>query len=139
MFYFGKSSKRNNEEIVIELKEVLEEAISLGLIDFGNVCGYRPREEQTAAFTDGKSKVQWPDSMHNVFPSMAADLQIYINGKATFERFHYCFLAGIIQTIALKRGHYVRWGGNWDGDGEIITDQTFQDLMHFEYRGKRHE
>jgi len=26
----------------------------------------------------------------------------------------------------------LRWGGNWDMDGEPITDQDFQDLVHFE-------
>ncbi len=26
----------------------------------------------------------------------------------------------------------IRWGGNWDQDGEPVTDQDFQDLMHYE-------
>jgi hypothetical protein len=29
-------------------------------------------------------------------------------------------------------GVMIRWGGNWDMDGEPITDQDFQDLVHFE-------
>jgi len=26
----------------------------------------------------------------------------------------------------------IRWGGNWDMDGEPVTDQEFQDLVHYE-------
>jgi hypothetical protein len=26
----------------------------------------------------------------------------------------------------------LKWGANWDMDGEIITDQGFMDLPHFE-------
>jgi peptidoglycan L-alanyl-D-glutamate endopeptidase CwlK len=29
-------------------------------------------------------------------------------------------------------GVKLRWGGNWDRDGEPVTDQDFQDLVHFE-------
>ena len=45
---------------------------------------------------------------------------------------HCCVLAGIILTCAVKRGIKIRWGGNWDMDSEPITDQDFQDLVHYE-------
>jgi peptidoglycan L-alanyl-D-glutamate endopeptidase CwlK len=43
-----------------------------------------------------------------------------------------CYLAGVIQCAAAELGYDLRWGGNWDGDGEIIKDQKFNDLPHFE-------
>lgn len=37
------------------------------------------------------------------------------------------------QVLAtVKLGIDIRWGGNWDMDGEPVTDQNFQDLVHFE-------
>lgn len=32
---------------------------------------------------------------------------------------------------AKELGIAIRWGGDWDGDGDY-TDQTFNDLVHFE-------
>lgn len=40
-------------------------------------------------------------------------------------------LSGYVRRIAEELGIRVRWGGDWDGDGEF-TDQTFDDLMHWE-------
>jgi hypothetical protein len=40
-----------------------------------------------------------------------------------------------VAGILLNQGritHELVSGLNWDSDGEIITDQKFQDLVHFE-------
>ena len=58
-----------------------------------------------------------------------------INGKLSWEKEHCLVLAGMVLAIGKTLGHSIRWGGNWDMDGEPITDQDFQDLVHFEYRG----
>jgi peptidoglycan L-alanyl-D-glutamate endopeptidase CwlK len=31
-------------------------------------------------------------------------------------------------------GGYIRWGGDWDGDGDF-KDQTLVDLVHWEING----
>ena len=38
------------------------------------VCGQRNKTDQDKAFTDGNSKVQWPNSKHNRIPSLAVDV-----------------------------------------------------------------
>ena len=76
--------------------------------------------------------MKWPDGKHNKMPSEAVDVVPYINGKASWDKLHCCVLAGIVLACAVRLGESVRWGGNWDMDGEPITDQDFQDLVHFE-------
>jgi len=44
-------------------------------------------------------------------------------------------MAGHIQSIATRLDYEIRWGGDWDRDGEL-TDQTFMDLGHFEILGE---
>lgn len=41
------------------------------------VCGFRNREAQEKAFKEGKSKLQFPHSKHNVVPSKAVDVASY--------------------------------------------------------------
>jgi hypothetical protein len=61
------------------------------------------------------------------------DLVPIINGKASWNKLHCCILAGMVQAAAIEiTGKKLRWGGNWDMDHEPITDQDFQDLVHFE-------
>ena len=40
-------------------------------------------------------------------------------------------LAGVVLAAARAERVWIRWGGDWDGDG-TFTDQTFHDLPHFE-------
>ena len=48
------------------------------------------------------------------------------------ERAKFYELAAIVKYEAKKLNVNVRWGGDWDGDGDY-TDQTFDDLVHFEF------
>lgn len=76
-------------------------------------------------------------SKHNFEPSLAVDAAPYINGAVKYgnNRSEYeqiLVLSGIIQAAFAELKIDFRWGGNWDKDGEPLTDQTFQDLLHFE-------
>lgn len=44
-------------------------------------------------------------------------------------RFYY--FGGYVRCIALGTGLQLRWGGDWNSDWQI-TDQDFNDLVHFE-------
>jgi hypothetical protein len=41
------------------------------------------------------------------------------------------YVAGRIIQMAAEDGVLIRWGGDWDSDGDL-TDQTFDDLFHLE-------
>jgi hypothetical protein len=71
-------------------------------------------------------------SKHNYKPALAVDMYGWVDGKMNYSIPVMCYLAGIIESVAAELGYRVRWGGNWDGDGIIITDQNFDDLPHFE-------
>jgi len=101
-------------------------------------CGHRPESEQKACFNSGASKVLWPNSMHNSLPSLAVDVppwpEKWDSEKAFLE------LKDVIEDEwaqmveqGLTDGFRLRWGGDWDGDGDR-TDQTFHDLPHWELR-----
>jgi len=134
-YKFGKSSITRKETIDQRLSYVLEKALSLGLIDFSILCGVRSEEEQNECFKNKTSKCKWPESKHNAKEgelSLAVDVAPYVGGKVSENYNHCCFLAGIITGLGKQSGYDIRWGGNWDMDGEPITDQDFQDLYHYE-------
>jgi peptidoglycan L-alanyl-D-glutamate endopeptidase CwlK len=134
MFSFGKTSRTRLATCHPDIKAVLNKAIGMSSIDFTVVCGSRDRADQDEAFNNGKSSVQWPNSKHNGFPSTAVDIAPYWPGQGIVwhRRNEFIFLAGFICGIAAEMGIEMRWGGNWDQDQEIITDQNLIDLPHLE-------
>ena len=115
-----------------ELQLIFTSALNLNLMDITILESYRDEAKQNRLFDIGHSKVKFPDSKHNVYPSMAIDAVPYIDGTISFDCKHCTYLAGIITSIARICEVNIRWGGNWDMDGEPITDQHFQDLVHYE-------
>lgn len=96
--------------------------------------GHRDAETQNELNRAGKSKVRWPYSKHNRYPSHAVDI-------APYPYPHYepklwgalGYLAGRAYDIAAEEGFKIRWGGDWDEDGDL-TDQSFDDLFHIELK-----
>ncbi len=120
-----------------DLQKIARKAISLGLVDFGIAEGERSLDRQKQLIKEGKSKTL--NSKHVKSPSMAFDIYGWIKGKGvTYDPSHIIFVAGIIMAISKELydtgeiTHKVRWGGNWDRDDEVVTDQNFDDLVHFE-------
>lgn len=97
--------------------------------DLTVLCGHRPKEDQDKAFREGRSKVQFPNSKHNAFPSLAVDVAPYPIDWNDVRRFY--LMGGYILATAKKMGIKVRWGGDWNGNLDI-KDQNFHDLVHFE-------
>ncbi len=140
MFKFGKKSKKQIDTCHKDLQLILNTAISISRIDFGVSEGHRPISLQQKYFKEGKSTIDGITEFgkHNVFPSKAVDIYGYVKRKANYDPLVLSYLAGLLVTVAamLKMQglieHELRWGGNWDRDGEILTDQDFDDLVHFE-------
>lgn len=94
--------------------------------------GHRGKEEQNAAFESGHSKLRWPDGNHNKLPSEAVDFQPYPLPIAKEKLWaSLAYIAGRAIEIGKRRQLTVRWGGDWDRDGDL-TDQNFDDLYHLE-------
>ena len=136
VYRFGEVSEKRLKTCTPRIQLVMRAALATGLIDLAVLEGVRSQEKQDEYFRAHKSKVQWPNSKHNIKSpedkSRAIDIAPFINGKASFDQRHCCFMAGLILGLAKSLGVRLRWGGNWDMDGEPVTDQDFQDLVHFE-------
>lgn len=97
--------------------------------------GYRNEQDQEAAFAAGNTKLHWPHGKHNAQPSLAVDVAPYPIDWNNTKRFYWFagYVMGIAERLKAegKMTYSVRWGGDWDSDKDI-TDQTFNDLVHFE-------
>jgi len=139
-YEFSTKSKLKLATCHPDLQVIMNAAIKASQVDFGIAEGHRSLEKQLEYFRTGKSKLNGTTSKskHQGMPSEAVDIYPYVNGKADYSQTSLCFLGGLICGIAadlFERGevmYRLRWGGNWDKDGEVITDQSFDDLPHFE-------
>jgi peptidoglycan L-alanyl-D-glutamate endopeptidase CwlK len=85
------------------------------------VCGHRGKVEQNEAFTNGRSKLSWPHSKHNKFPSEAIDIAPDPLDWSDIGAFK--ALAKIVLEEAERLKIAIRWGGSWKG---------FPDFPHYE-------
>lgn len=94
------------------------------------LCGHRSKKKQDEAFRTGHSKLCFPNSCHNSKPSMAIDVAPYpIDWNDTKRFYHF---GGYVLGCAAALGWRLRWGGDWDSDFDL-NDQSFMDLVHFEF------
>ena len=100
--------------------------------DVSLLYGFRGKEEQDLFYATGRSKLPWPTSKHNSTPSLAVDFVTSpVNLKSAKLREELAYVAGAAIAIAREEGYTLRWGGDWDRDGDL-EDQKFDDLFHLE-------
>lgn len=107
--------------------------------DCSILIGHRDEVEQREAFQTGKSKLNWPDSKHNSFPSMAVDVSSYPIDWSNTKMFYW--FAGYVLGIADqlfregKMKYKIRWGGDWNHNFNLSDEKGLSDLVHFELLG----
>jgi peptidoglycan L-alanyl-D-glutamate endopeptidase CwlK len=132
-FRWGKKSN----EILDECHPIFRTIFTkvLEKIDCKAFEGRRSKELQNQYYREGKSKLQWPHSKHNITLNRPISHAIHVlpypidfNNIRRIDHF-----AGVVRGIAW--GHFgidnLRWGGDWDRDYDN-TDQQFHDLAHWE-------
>lgn len=97
--------------------------------DFTVLCGYRSEAEQADAFERGMSKLRYPQSKHNKWPSRAVDLAPWPIDWNDIPRF--VALADIMLEEAKRLGVNLRWGGDWNRNGDW-RDEKFRDMPHYQ-------
>jgi len=122
---FGRSSKERLKGVDAKLVNVANELIKL--MDVTVIEGLRSQERQNELVAQGKSKTKFGKHV----AGKALDLAPYPIDWEDRERFHY--MGGLIRGIGHSLGVDVRWGGDWDSDGEI-ADNSFDDLVHVEIK-----
>ena len=140
MFKFSNSSEQKLKTMRVELQQIFRLALKNSQVDFGISEGRRSIERQKKLFAQGRTEpgkiVTYIDgendlSDHNYNPSRAGDIYAFVNGKATWEMNYLLYLGGVITAAAEQLGFKIKWGANWDGDGILLTDQSFEDAPHF--------
>jgi hypothetical protein len=126
MFKFGKRSKERLKGVNPKLVNVLNELIKI--MDVTIIEGLRTEDRQKELLAQGKSKTKYSKHLEG----KAVDLAPYPIDWEDRERFHY--MGGMIRGIGKQQGVDIRWGGDWDSDGEI-KDNSFDDLVHVEIKG----
>ena len=126
---WSKRSKKVWDTLDPRLQAMLNELLIR--MDVSLTSGHRSESEQNALYPKF-TKVKWPDSKHNTLPSLAVDVQPYplpTNKHELWAALGY--MAGLATLIAERQGTHLRWGGDWDRDGDL-TDNNFDDLFHLE-------
>ena len=124
---FSQRSKNKLDSCHPDLQRLFERVVQE--FDCTILAGHRGMQEQNSAFDKGFSKLRYPRSKHNKWPSLAVDVAPYPLDWKDKETFYY--FAGFVKGLAAEMGIAIRWGGDWDSD-TMVHDQTFMDLPHFE-------
>lgn len=125
MYKFGRTSKRRLKGVDARLVSVLNELIKI--MDVTIIEGLRSKERQQELLAQGKTKTKY--SKH--IKGKAVDLAPYPIDWDDREMFHY--MGGMLRGLGKAMGVNIRWGGDWDSDGDI-NDNKFDDLVHVEIK-----
>lgn len=133
---FGRRSREQLKTCHPDLQKVAAEAIKL--LDFSVVEGHRSREKQNEYYLKGVSKLKYPASKHNRWPSEAFDLlpfPVLYGHPSDFVKDIYrqrqMDLIRVVMYVADQLGVKLRSGSDWNLNGDM-TDEGFLDLAHFE-------
>lgn len=127
---FSKTSKNRLKTAHVLLQHLFN--IVVIKYDCTIITGHRGKEEQNELYNEGKSKLTYPNSNHNEYPSLAVDAAPYINGKGVSWNLQQCYnFNGYVHGVADQLGIKIRSGADWDMDKDV-NDQSFNDLTHFE-------
>lgn len=155
----SSSSKKVYDTLHEDIQTVISLALKKCAVDFTLYEGYRSPEEQFEYYKKGrkidhttgkwvvvdeKKRITNIDGFkikgkHNHYPSHAVDFHIYVPDKPqlTWDKVHLTYVAASLMLIAeflYDNGlihHKLRWGGNWDRDGDL-ADNRLYDLPHLE-------
>tara|TARA_R100000995_G_C3472466_1_gene119045 strand:+ start:380 stop:760 length:381 start_codon:yes stop_codon:yes gene_type:complete len=123
MYKFGKRSRERLKGVDARLINVLNELIKM--MDVTIIEGVRTAKRQEELLAKGATKVKYSKHMEG----KAVDLAPYPIKWDDRDGFYY--MGGMIRGIAQQLGYKVRFGGDWDSDGDT-RDNSFDDLVHVE-------
>lgn len=123
-YYFSENSKRALASAHPDLQRLFNEIIQYR--DCIIIEGHRSKAEQNRLFELDRSTLRWPDSKHNVSPSLAVDVMPYNPTKPHIrwdDQDQIREFAGFVFGVAATMGINLTWGGHW---------KTFLDFPHWE-------
>jgi hypothetical protein len=128
---WGERSARVRASLDKRLKIVTDRLLQ-EVADISLISGHRGKEEQNKAFRERRSTLEFPQSKHNSYPSLAVDFQPYPYPKRDVKLWAaLAYVAAHAIKIGQEEGVCIRWGGDWNRNGDL-TDNSFDDLFHLE-------
>jgi len=114
MAKYSKKSRERRDTCNSKLIHIADRLIDM--YDNTFVWGFRNHEEQEEAYRNKKSKLRFPYSAHNRYPSRAMDLQPYPypGGDEHKVREEFMFMRGIVYAIAYELGINLKSTITWD-------------------------
>lgn len=113
-YQWGKKSKERLDQCDKRIQLICNELLKQCGFDLTISCGHRNKEEQEAAFKEGKSKAHFGQSKHNKIPSQAVDICPYpIKWETTDYR--WWKMIALAYEIARKNGIKIRSGAFFTG------------------------
>lgn len=145
-FAYGGRSVSRLETCHPALQEIADEALARSPYDITIIHGLRGKEAQNTLYASNASTKMWPNSRHNksnddviIDPhaySDALDFAPWVNNTIYWNDTHiFAVIAGCFFAAASAVGYKIRWGGDWDMDGQS-TDQRLMDWGHIELNWK---
>jgi len=132
MYTFSAKSQLKLNQCDHRLQAIFNEVIKIH--DCVVLTGYRDKATQSDLFHQGRSKLTWPSSKHNMDPSAAVDVAPFPIDWNDLSRF--LFFGGMVMAIAIQQNVRLRWGGDWNMNQRFLIDgkkdQVFDDYVHFE-------
>ena len=153
----GPKSKIQFDTLHPDLQEIIGFGLERCIVDFSLVEGHRPVEKQLEYFKKGREfkNGRWEvvnkkatitnvdghyiKGNHNYIPSRAVDFCAYVPDKPqlAWDAIHLTYIGATLILIAdslFTEGvitHKLRWGGDWDMDGDL-ADNRLYDRPHVE-------
>jgi peptidoglycan L-alanyl-D-glutamate endopeptidase CwlK len=121
MYSFGVRSNLVRDQLHPDLQLLVDEVIKVYNISL--ICGYRGEKDQNKAFAEGKSKVKFPNSRHNVLPAEAVDAAPYPLDWKNIKRF--VEMSEHFKDAAERLGIEIECGADW---------KTFKDYPHIQLK-----
>lgn len=115
------------------LVTVVRLAIRRTPIDFGvaDKGGLRTAQEQYQLYMAGASQCDGFVKLSKHQSGEAVDLIPFVGNKAIDNKEMMCVVAGVMFSCASEVGIRLRWGLDWNQNGDI-RDNKFNDMYHFE-------
>jgi len=134
MWRFSDLSERRMEGVDFRLITLMRESLRNSPVDFGIAWrgGKRTAKEQKELYLKDRSNADGYNKMSKHQIGHAIDVLPYVHGEPVLDDKYYYILIGVIMATAKHIGLNIRNGGDWDRDGEYVTDQSLKDLPHFE-------
>jgi len=126
-FKLSSKSKERLTGVDARIIKIVDLALTITHIDFGvPYCGgLRTEADQKALFSNGTSKCDGVKNKSAHQSGLAFDIYAYVDGKASWDRYHLTQVAAAILQAASLLGYELEWGGLW---------RNFVDMPHFQLK-----